>query len=100
MWIALCAFLPAASALAADKPDCSAQKTAVTEAVAAAKIKPDLTSCKELKGPEKKACETPIKDKAKEDTKAAKEKVAAAKTALACCNNPKKKGCEAPAAPM
>jgi len=89
-------FLPAAGArawAADEKPDCSAQKTAVDEATTAAKIKADLSSCKEMKGKEKKDCETPIKDKAKEDTKAAKEKVAEAKKALACCNNPKKKGC-------
>jgi hypothetical protein len=88
-------FLPAAGARvwAADKPDCTAQKAAVDEANTAAKVKPDLTSCKEMKGKEKKDCEMPIKDKAKEDMKAAKAKVADAKKALACCNNPKKKGC-------
>src|SRR5687768_7484050 len=88
--------VPVMSARAEDKPDCSAQKTAVTEAQAAAKVKPDLTTCKELKGQEKKDCETPLKDKAKEDVKAAKVTLADAKKALACCNNPKKKGCDAP----
>ncbi len=88
-------FLPAAGARvwAADKPDCSAQKTAVDEATAAAKVKPDLSSCKEMKGKEKKDCEMPLKAKAKEDAKMAKDKVSEAKKALACCNNPKKKGC-------
>jgi hypothetical protein len=95
-------FLSAASASAEDKPakpDCTAQKTAVDEAVAASKVKADLSSCKEMKGAEKTECEKPIKDKAKEDAKMAKEKVAEAKKALACCNNPKKKGCEEAAAP-
>jgi hypothetical protein len=95
-------FLSAASARAEDKPakpDCTAQKAAVDEAVAASKVKPDLTSCKEMKGKEKTDCEKPIKDKAKEDAKAAKDKVAEAKKTLACCNNPKKKGCEEAAAP-
>jgi hypothetical protein len=99
-------FLSAASVQAQDKPaaekpakpDCTAQKTAVDEAVAASKVKPDLTSCKEMKGKEKTDCEKPIKDKAKEDAKMAKEKVTEAKKALACCNNPKKKGCEEAAA--
>jgi hypothetical protein len=83
-------------ALAADpKPDCSAQQKTLDDAKAAAKAaaKPDLSSCKEMKGKEKSACEKPLKDKAKEDGKAAKDKVKEAQTALACCKNPKKKGC-------
>src|SRR5689334_9293881 len=90
-----CLAFPAASAFAADKPDCTAQKTAYDDAQKATKIKPDLTACKEMKGKEKKDCETPIKDKAKEDTKAAKDKAAEAKKLLGCCQNPKKKGCDA-----
>ena len=46
-----------------------------------------------MKGKEKTDCEKPLKDKAKEDGKAAKDKVKEAQTALACCKNPKKKGC-------
>ncbi len=95
------AFLPAAGVRAQDKPakpDCTAQKTAVDEATAATKAKPDLTSCKEMKGTEKTDCEKPLKDKAKEDMTMAKEKLASAKKDLACCNNPKKKGCDAAAA--
>ena len=56
--------------------------------------KADLSSCKEMKGKDKAECEKPLKEKAKEDAKAAKEKVAAEKKALDCCKNPKKKGCE------
>jgi hypothetical protein len=83
----------------AEKPDCSAQQTAHEEAVKASKVKPDLTTCAEMKGKEKSECEKPLKDKAKEDTVAAKAKVKEAKMALDCCKNPKKKGCDAAAAP-
>jgi hypothetical protein len=90
----VCALYPASRAVAADPPpDCSAQQTAADDAAKAAKVKADLTACKEMKGKEKTDCEKPLKDKAKEDTKAAKEKSAEAKKALACCKNPKKKGC-------
>ena len=83
-------------ALAADPPpDCTEKQKAVDDAKASAKTagKPDLSSCKEMKGKEKTDCEKPLKDKAKEDGKAAKDKVKEATTALACCKNPKKKGC-------
>ena len=83
-------------ALAADPPpDCTEKQKAVDDAKTAAKTagKPDLSSCKEMKGKEKTDCEKPLKDKAKEDGKAAKDKVKEAQTALACCKNPKKKGC-------
>src|SRR5436309_16029575 len=93
MVLAVSALLPFAAADAANKPDCSAQKTAVDDAAKAAKVKPDLSSCKEMKGKEKSDCEKPIKEQAKTDAKAAKDKVADAKKALACCQNPKKKGC-------
>jgi hypothetical protein len=101
----LLALIPAAClafgsvALAADAapaPDCSAKQKALDDANAAAKTASaptDLSSCKDKKGKEKTACEKPLKDKAKEDAKAAKDKVKEAKTALACCKNPKKKGC-------
>jgi hypothetical protein len=84
----------------AEKPDCSAQKTAHDEAVTASKAKPDLSSCGDKKGKEKAECLKPLKDKAKEDAVAAKAKVKEAKMALDCCKNPKKKGCgeAAPAA--
>lgn len=92
--LAVSALLPLAGmARAEDKPDCSAPKAAVDEAVTASKAKPDLSACKEMKGKEKSDCEKPIKDKAKEDAKAAKDKVKDAKKAFACCQNPKKKGC-------
>jgi hypothetical protein len=80
---------------AAPKPDCSEKKKAVDDAAAATKAVPkaDLSSCKEMKGKDKAACEKPLKDKAKEDAKAAKDKVKEAKTALGCCKSPKKKGC-------
>ena len=55
--------------------------------------KPDLSSCKEKKGKDKTDCEKPLKEKATTDTKAAKDNAKAAKTALDCCKNPKKKGC-------
>ena len=82
-------------ALAADAPDCSEKQKAVDDAKAGVKSvgKPDLSSCKEMKGKEKSDCEKPLKDKSKEDAKAAKDKVKEAQTALACCKNPKKKGC-------
>ncbi len=84
-------------ALAADAPpDCSEKQKGVDDAKAAAKAasaKPDLSSCKDMKGKEKTDCETPIKTKAKDDSKAAKDKVKEAQNALACCKNPKKKGC-------
>ena len=83
-------------ALAADPPpDRTEKQKAVDDAKSAAKTagKPDLSSCKEMKGKEKSECEKPLKDKAKEDGKAAKDKVKEAQTALACCKNPKKKGC-------
>jgi hypothetical protein len=87
----------AASALAADKPDCTEKQKALDDAKASAKTasKPDLTSCKDMKGKEKKDCEKPLKDKAKDDSKAAKDKVTGAKKDLDCCKNPKKKGCAA-----
>ena len=88
----------AGAARAADKPDCSAQKTAHEEAVTASKAKPDMSSCADMKGKEKSECEKPLKDKAKEDGVAAKAKVKEAKMALDCCKNPKKKGCDAAAA--
>jgi hypothetical protein len=88
-----CALFPSYAAFAQDKPDCSAQKTAYDDAAKATKVKPDLSACKDMKGKEKKDCETPLKDKAKEDTKAAKEKAAEAKKALTCCQKPKTKGC-------
>jgi hypothetical protein len=87
------ALLPVGAARAQDKPDCTAQKTTYDDAVKASKVKPDLTSCKEMKGKEKKDCEAPIKDKAKADATEAKAKVTDAKKALDCCKNPKKKGC-------
>jgi hypothetical protein len=82
-------------ALAADAPDCSEKQKAVDDAKEAAKAaaKPDLSSCKDMKGKEKSECEKPLKAKSKEDTKAAKDKVKEAQTGLACCKNPKKKGC-------
>jgi hypothetical protein len=94
MVLVTAALLPLSGmALAADKPDCSAQKAAHDDAVKAGKIKPDLSSCADKKGAEKKECEKPLKDKAKEDSMAAKEKTKEAKKALDCCKNPKKKGC-------
>jgi len=77
------------------KPDCSEQKKALEDAHAAVKasIKPDLSSCADKKGKEKLECEKPLKEKAKADTAAAKDKVKEAKTALDCCKNPKKAGC-------
>jgi hypothetical protein len=83
-------------ALAADPPpDCTEKQKAVDDAKDAAKAaaKPDLSSCKDMKGKEKSECEKPIKAKSKDDSKAAKDKVKDANTALACCKNPKKKGC-------
>jgi hypothetical protein len=85
-------------ALAADpaaKPDCAEKQKAVDDAAAAVKAVPkaDLSTCKDKKGKEKTECEKPLKDKAATDTKAAKDKVKEAKTALACCKTPKKKGC-------
>ena len=86
-----------ASARAEDapKPDCGEKKTALDTAKTDAKAagKADLSSCKEMKGKEKTDCQKPLKDKAKDDAKAAKDKVKEAKTALDCCKNPKKKGC-------
>jgi hypothetical protein len=79
------------------KPDCSEKQKAADDAKAATKTagKADLAACKDMKGKEKKDCEKPLKDKAKEDGKAAKDKAAAAKKDLDCCKNPKKKGCAA-----
>jgi hypothetical protein len=87
------------AALAADAPaapDCSAKQKELDDATAAAKTasKPDLSSCKDKKGKEKTECEKPLKEKAKTDAKAANDKVKDAKMALACCKNPKKKGCK------
>jgi hypothetical protein len=82
--------------LAADPPpDCSEKQKGVDDAKAAAKAvaKPDLSSCKDMKGKEKTECETPIKAKGKDDAQAAKENIKGAKMALDCCKNPKKKGC-------
>ncbi len=80
---------------AAAKPDCTEKQKAYDDAKTAAKAasKPDLSSCKDKKGKDKTDCEKPLKDKAKEDAKAAKDKEKEAKTALDCCKNPKKKGC-------
>jgi hypothetical protein len=84
----------------AEKPDCSAQKTAYDDAVKASKAKPDFSSCNDKKGKEKTECMKPLKEQAKTDAAAAKGKVKDAKMALDCCKNPKKKGCgeAAPAA--
>ncbi len=91
-----------AQAAPADKPDCSAQQKAYDDQKAAEKVvkaeKADLTSCKEMKGKEKKDCEKPIKDKLAADKKDAKTKIADAKKAVDCCKNPKKKGCTPAAA--
>ncbi len=83
------------AAEAAAKPDCTEKQKAYDDAKAAVKAaaKPDLSSCSDKKGKDKTACEKPLKDKAKEDAKAAKDKEKEAKTALDCCKNPKKKGC-------
>jgi hypothetical protein len=83
------------AAEAAAKPDCTEKQKAYDDAKAAAKTasKPDLSTCKEKKGKDKAECEKPMKDKAKDDAKAAKDKETTAKEALACCKNPKKKGC-------
>jgi hypothetical protein len=86
------------AAFAADapaKPDCTEKQKAVDDANTAVKTAstPDLSSCKDKKGKEKTACEKPLKDKAKTDAQAAKDKAKEAKAALACCKNPKKKGC-------
>jgi hypothetical protein len=77
-------------ASADDKPDCSEKQKAVDDAKAEAKAagKPDLSSCKDMK-----ECEKPLKAAAKDAAKAAKGKVKDASGALACCKNPKKKGC-------
>jgi hypothetical protein len=88
------------AALAAEAgaaPDCSEKQKSLDDAKAGQKAaaKPDLTSCKDMKGKDKTACEKPLKDKAKEDQKAAKDKVTGAKKDLDCCKNPKKKGCAA-----
>ena len=82
-------------ASADDKPDCSEKQKAVDDAKAEAKAagKPDLSSCKDMKGKEKKECEKPLKAASKDAAKAAKGKVKDASGALACCKNPKKKGC-------
>jgi hypothetical protein len=100
MMVLLSAFALSAStgvfaADASSKPDCAEKQKAVDDATAAAKgvSKADLSSCKDKKGKDKTDCETPLKEKAKADTKAAKDKVKDAKTALACCKSPKKKGC-------
>jgi hypothetical protein len=92
---ALLALGSAAFAADAGTPDCSAKQKELDDANAAAKTgaKPDLSSCKDKKGKEKTDCEKPLKEKATTDAKAAKDKVKTAKTALACCKNPKKKGC-------
>jgi hypothetical protein len=84
-----------AAGSSAAKPDCAEKQKALDDAKAAVKALPraDLSSCKEKKGKEKTDCEKPLKAKANEDAKAAKDKVTAAKTALDCCKNPKKKGC-------
>jgi hypothetical protein len=85
----------AARAADAPKPDCTEKQKAVDDAKATEKSagKPDLSPCKDMKGKEKKDCETPIKDKSKADEQAAKDSVKAAKTALDCCKKPDKKGC-------
>jgi len=79
----------------AAKPDCADKQKALDDANAAAKTagKPDLSSCKDMKGKEKTDCEKPLKEKAKSDQTAAKDTAKQAKTALDCCKNPKKKGC-------
>jgi len=85
-----------AAAEATPKPDCAAKQKEYDDAKMAAKPgKPDLTSCADKKGKDKADCEKPLKDKAKEDAKAAQEKAKAAKKELDCCKNPKMKGCPA-----
>jgi hypothetical protein len=87
---------PLARAADEPKPDCGEKQQALDDAKASEKsaaAKPDLSPCKDLKGPEKKSCEDPIKEKSKADEKAAKDGVKAAKTALECCKKPDKKGC-------
>lgn len=78
-----------------EKPDCTEKQKAADDANAAVKaaIKPDLSSCSDKKGREKLDCEKPLKEKAKADTQAAKEKAKQARMALACCKTPKKAGC-------
>jgi len=99
MTVATALFLCSAPlALAADapaKPDCTEKQKAADDASAAVKAaaKPDLSSCADKKGKDKTECEKPLKEKGKTDAKAAKDKAKEAKDALACCKNPKKKGC-------
>ena len=88
------------AAFAADpaaKPDCTDKQKALDDANAGVKAlaKPDLSSCKDKKGKDKTDCEKPLKDKAKDDATAAKEKVKGTKKDLGCCKDPKKKGCAA-----
>ena len=49
-------------AAAEDKPDCGEKEQALTAAKAEAKAagKPDLSSCKEMKGKEKAECAKPL----------------------------------------
>jgi len=92
----LLAAAPAARAADEPKPDCSEKQKLLDDAKANEKSagKPDLSSCKDMKGQEKKNCENPIKEQAKAEEKAAKDGVKMAKTALDCCKKPDKKGCD------
>jgi hypothetical protein len=96
LFAALFALLPLASARASAavaSRDCSAQQAAAVQAAKLPRPAADLSSCQELKGKRKKECEKPLRAKAREEGKAARQKVTALKHAFACCKKPDKEGC-------
>jgi hypothetical protein len=90
---ALFAAAQAHATMTAAKADCSAQKAAAERAGAPPKAKADLSACQALKGREKTACEKPLKEQARLNAKATRERIAGIKKAYGCCKNPQKKGC-------
>jgi hypothetical protein len=90
---ALFAATHAQATMTATKADCSTQKAAVDAAGPPPKAKADLSTCQALKGREKSACEKPLKEQARLNAKAGRQRIAGVKKAYGCCKNPQKKGC-------
>jgi hypothetical protein len=79
----------------ARKMDCSGVQKALEDARAKrdAVDKVDLTACAGKKGPDRTVCLAGKRDQAKANMGAARQKVADARKALACCKNPQSKSC-------
>jgi hypothetical protein len=79
----------------ARKMDCSGVQKALEDARVKrdAVDKVDLTACAGKKGPDRTLCVAGKRERAKANMSAARQKVADARKALACCKNSQSKSC-------